>query len=78
MKIVLSSRAAKQLNRMNEPLKGRIKMAISMLPQGDIKKLEGRQGFRLRVGGFRVLFGMQHDTIVVTDILPRGQAYKGG
>jgi len=77
MQIVLSPRAAKQLNRMNEPLKGRIKSAISMLPQGDIVKLEARQGFRLRVGGFRVLFGVHDNTIVITDILPRGQAYKG-
>jgi len=52
MKIVLSSRAAKQLNRMNEPLKGRIKMAISMLPQAILKNWKVGKDFVCALAGF--------------------------
>ena len=81
MRIVLSPKAAKYLERLNEPTKGRIKAALKKLenepPQGDIKSLSGQDGFRLRIGNHRVLFGIKADTIVITDIAPRGQVYKG-
>ena len=81
MKTVLSPKAAKYLERLNEPIKGRIKAALRKLeqepPQGDIKSLSGQGGFRLRVSGYRVLFGIKADTIIITDIAPRGQVYKG-
>ena len=81
MNTVLSPTAAKYLERMNEPIKGRIKAALKKLeqepPQGDIKTMTGQEGFRLRVGGYRVLFSIRSNTIVVTDIGPRGQVYKG-
>ena len=81
MNIVLSQAAAKYLERLNEPTKGRIIAALKKLeqepPQGDIKALTGQEGFRLRIGGYRVLFNMKSDIIVVTDIGPRGQMYKG-
>ena len=81
MNVVLSPSAAKYLEKLNEPVKGRIKAALRKLgqepPQGDIKALAGHDGYRLRVGGYRVLFGVEADTIVVTDIGLRGQVYKG-
>jgi len=81
LKTVLSPKAAKFLERLNEPTKGRIKSALKKLeqepPQGDIKTMSGQEGFRLRVGGYRVLFGIKDDTIVITDIGPRGQIYMG-
>ena len=81
MKTVLSPKAAKYLERLNEPIKGRIKAALKKLeqepPQGDIKSFSDQEGFRLRVGSYRVLFGIKADTIVITDIAPRGQVYKG-
>ena len=81
MNVVLSPSAAKYLEKLNEPIKGRIKAALKKLgqepPQGDIKALAGKDGYRLRVGGYRVLFGVEADTIVVTDIGLRGQVYKG-
>lgn len=81
MKTVLSQQAAKYLKRLNEPEKSRIIKALEKLelepPEGDIKNLSGKDGYRLRVGGYRVLFGIKSDIIVITDIAPRGQAYKG-
>lgn len=80
MNTVLSPKAAKYLERLNEPIKGRIKAALRKLeqdpPQGDIRAMTGHEGFRLRVGGYRVLFGIKNDTIIVMDIGLRGQIYK--
>ena len=81
MKVALSSKATKQFERLNEPHKSRIMAALRDLeyepPKGDIKLLSGLDGFRLRVGNYRVLFGTEGDIIVVTSIAPRGQVYKG-
>jgi mRNA interferase RelE/StbE len=44
--------------------------------QGDIKKLRGRDDYRLRAGKYRILYRIEKDTIIVTNIAPRGQAYK--
>lgn len=76
MNIILSKPAEKALSRMDAPTKHRIKAAIENLPIGDIKKLSGYSyAYRLRVGDWRVLFDMQED-IKITNILPRGKAYK--
>jgi len=82
MNVELLPKAAKYLKRMNEPDKGRIVRGLEKLaldpPQGDITTLEGKDGYRLRVGGYRVLFDVTENSIVVYNIAPRGQAYKGG
>ncbi len=42
-----------------------------------MKKLQGFvNDYRLRVGDLRVLFSVEGDTIIIKDVLPRGQAYK--
>ena len=44
------------LKKQDKPTQKRIVTAISKLPlEGDIKKLQGVEGYRLRVGNFRVL-----------------------
>ena len=82
MTVELLREAAKYLSRMNQPDKGRITRALEKLaldpPQGDITSLDGKDGYRLRVGGYRVLFDIGENVIVVYSIAPRGQAYKGG
>lgn len=81
MNVVVSPRAAKFLKKLNEPQKGRIKKALEQLakepPEGDIKSLTGRDGYRLRVGNYRVLFDVIDNEIAVHDIGLRGQIYKG-
>ena len=59
---------------------GRITDAIDGLekepPEGDIIPLTGKPGnFRLTVGGFRILYRVENNMILVTNIIPRGQAY---
>lgn len=82
MEVKISPAAAKYLQRLNEPMKGRIVKALKALaqepPQGDIKALSGKDGYRLRVGQYRLLFDMTEESIVVYAIASRGQAYKGG
>jgi len=82
MNVELLRDAAKYLKRMNQPDKGRIVRGLEKLaiepPQGDITALEGKDGYRLRVGGYRVLFDIEENMILVYDIAPRGQVYKGG
>ena len=80
-KLIIHKSAAKYLEKINEPLKSRISKAIKNIEVniGDIKKLNGRQGYRLRVGGYRILFDYDDDKkcIVIYKIAQRGQAYKG-
>ena len=61
-------------------IQARITAALERLAStghGDVKKLQGRpDDFRLRVGKWRVFFGLDTPgTILVTGIDNRGQAY---
>jgi mRNA interferase RelE/StbE len=84
MQVELNNTARKQYRRLNEPHKGRIAEALDLLenepPEGDIKKLQGRDGYRVVVGDYRILFDIDtgNDRIDVFKIAPRGQAYKKG
>jgi mRNA interferase RelE/StbE len=80
MEVILSSKTKKYLKSLNKPIKGRIDKALIKLcyepPEGDIKKLTGRDEYRLRVGDYRLLFKARKDAIIVYKIAPRGEAYK--
>jgi mRNA interferase RelE/StbE len=41
----------------------------------NVAKLQGRDGYRLRVGDCRVIFAIADDTMQVLDIGPRGGIY---
>jgi mRNA interferase RelE/StbE len=46
-------------------------------PIGDIKTLQGQEAaYRLRIGGYRILFRVTEFCIAVYKIAPRGQVYK--
>lgn len=44
----------------------------------DIKKLEGREGFRLQIGGYRAIYRKLNDVLIieVLKIGSRGDIYK--
>ena len=46
--------------------------------QTDFKKLKGREGYRLRVGDYRVLIKVNREEqlFIITEIGPRGDIYK--
>lgn len=76
--IVYSKKAVKFLKKQDKPTQKRLIEAIAKLPiDGDIKKLQGTDGYRLRVGDFRVLFDVNGLIIDIIDIGNRGQIYKG-
>jgi len=60
--VIIHRAARNALMRLDRPLRQRIAEKIQALgddpddPRLDIKPLSGRLGFRLRVGGWRVLF----------------------
>lgn len=76
--IIYSKKAEKFLKKQDTPTKRRLVTAIGKLPfEGDIKKLQGTNGYRLRVGNFRVLFDVNGIIIDIIEIGNRGQIYKG-
>ena len=66
---------------MDTVMKYRINQALRDLakdpPTGDIVKLQGENGYRRRVGNYRIIFDITEEEIIVYKIAPRGQAYKG-
>ena len=80
MRVLLRPIAARYFERLDVTDKNRFRAAFAELakepPEGDIRPLVGQPGyFRLRVGGYRALYRIEDNTIFVTNIDPRGQAY---
>lgn len=76
-KINISKNALKFINKQDNYQRKRILSAIYGLPKGDVKKLNGYEYYRLRVGDFRVIFTKNDKELVilVIDIGNRGQIY---
>lgn len=82
--ITYSKDALKTLQSMPRNLSIRIRDKVAALaedpfaPNNNVTKLQGREGFRLRVGDWRVIYDIQHDTLVihVVTIGPRGGVYQ--
>ena len=69
--------AEKYLDNQTSSSQKRIMDAIDKLPNGNVKKLQGRKGYRLTVGAFRVLFDYLDNNIIdILTIAPRGDVYK--
>lgn len=77
--IIFQKAAIKFLKKQDKPTQTRLLHAISRLPDGtDIKKLQGYDMYRMRVGNMRVLYTI-HETIMVISIEnidSRGDVYK--
>jgi mRNA interferase RelE/StbE len=50
-------------------------MEFAASGKGDIKRLRGRQGLRLRVGDWRVIFYEEDNTIIVAAVGHRREIY---
>jgi mRNA interferase RelE/StbE len=65
---------------MNEPYFSRLVEGLANLgyepPKGDIIRLSGRDGYRARIGNYRIMFDIAENSIFVYKIAPRGQVYK--
>jgi len=79
MNIDYSKQAQKSIERLDVPTKKRIRKGIEKLPNGNVKRLKGYANlYRLTIGSWRILFTMIANEILIEDVLPRGDAYKGG
>ncbi len=78
MDIQYSKQAIKFLKKQDAITQKRLIKAIHLLPEiGDVKRLQGRNGYRLRVGDFRILFNYQtFEVLYIDKIDNRGQSYK--
>lgn len=73
--IVLSKKAQKQLDKLPDNIAEPIFEAISLLeneprPSG-CKKLQGRDGYRIRIGNYRVIYEI-YDNELVIDVITLG------
>ena len=76
--IIYSKNALKFLRKQDKNTQQHIITAIGQPPSTEnIKKLKGKEGYRLRVGSFRVLFDVNGTIIDIIEIGNRGQIYKG-
>lgn len=82
--IVYDTKAFKFLKKADAKLRKTLQEKIKMLSvdpyssQLDIKKLKGRDGYRLRVGQYRILYSVDNDivTIYIVDIAHRKEVYQ--
>ena len=77
MEIQYSKQALKFLKKQDVPTRNRIINAINLLPAGDVKALQGRNDYRLRVGDYRIIFDINGNILLIEAIGNRGQIYKG-
>jgi len=73
--VVLSGKAAKQLDKLSDHIAKPILEAIASLqdnprPNG-CKKLKGRDGFRIRVSNYRIIYDV-HDFELIVDVITLG------
>ncbi|KHO54965.1 MAG: plasmid stabilization system [archaeon GW2011_AR19] len=65
-------KAQKELYKLENQISSRIYKKINELKQGfqskDIKRIQGENKFRLRVGDYRVLFSLENDLITIWKI----------
>jgi len=65
--IVLTHAAAKDLDALPAQARASVETALiryAMSGEGDVKRLQGRGGYRMRVGSYRVLFDEDQQTIL--------------
>ncbi len=81
MKIAYSKKAIKFLNQAPANEKARVIDKIKTYAKtpaalaNNASKLQGRDGYKLRVGGVRVIFELSADTMNILNIGHRGEIY---
>jgi mRNA interferase RelE/StbE len=76
--IAFATTSARQWAKLSPGVRGRIDKRLTEFAStghGDVKRLKGREGSRLRVGGWRVIFYEDQETIVVAAVGHRREIY---
>ncbi|MFH0862061.1 MAG: type II toxin-antitoxin system RelE/ParE family toxin [Candidatus Altiarchaeota archaeon] len=86
--VLVHRKARAYLDKLPEPVRDRIKNGLSELeddpftprPKADILKLTGTKdrdhAYRLRVGDYRAVYGIEKKKVFVTLIFHRGKDYQ--
>jgi mRNA interferase RelE/StbE len=75
----IENKALKQFRKMERKAALRLRNALLAYETdktGDVKKLQGRDGYRLRIGDYRAIFEIVNGEVVVLDVGTRGDIYK--
>jgi mRNA interferase RelE/StbE len=78
VQIAFTSAATRQWLGLSANIRPRIEAKLAVFAEtghGDVKRLKGRAGARLRVGDWRVIFYVEGDTIVVAAVGHRREIY---
>jgi mRNA interferase RelE/StbE len=83
-RIVFTKHAAKSLSKLPRNIAKTIREKLEAIASNpyanhsNAKKLQGRDGYRLRVGDWRVIYEIQNNelTILVLKVAPRGEVYR--
>jgi mRNA interferase RelE/StbE len=76
--ISFTGAAARQRAKLDAKVRARIDVKLETYAktgQGDVKRLTGREGVRLRVGDYRVIFDEERSTILVIAVGHRREIY---
>ena len=77
-RIAFTAKASREWAKLSPDIRRRIDqrlMAFAATGHGDVKRLKGRDGIRLRVGDWRVIFYEDQDAIVVAAVGHRREIY---
>ncbi len=83
-KIIIKKEAAKSFNKLPRNVAKLIREKLEAIAANpfaehpNAKKLQGRDGYRLRVGDWRVIYEIQNAQLVilVLKVAPRGEVYR--
>ena len=79
--IILTLSAAKDIDALPRDAREQVEAALhryAMTGQGDVKALQGRDGYRLRIGSYRVIFDEDATTILAIYIGGRATTTYAG
>ena len=78
MAIVFTAAATRQWLSLSADVRRRLDAklrAFAETGQGDVKRLKGRAGARLRVGDWRIIFYVERNTMIVVAVGHRREIY---
>jgi len=76
--VAFTATSARQWAKLSPDIRSRIDKRLTeyaMTGHGDLKRLKGREGMRLRVGDWRVIFYEGQGTIIVAAVGHRREIY---
>jgi mRNA interferase RelE/StbE len=79
VEIVWTTAATRQWLKLSADVRRRLEaklVTFAQTGQGDVKRLKGRDGARLRVGDWRIVFYVEGNTLVVVAVGHRREIYE--